>query len=318
MSLTKYGMLCCALLPTRVPKDVAETLLKKAEIIQKPITNGDTEGGNAAATLTDPSPVMCLSGMVTISDLLDDTEYEDICQDVKEECQQYAPVQSVTIPRPDKDSSVKVPGLGDIFVEFADSIGATAAIKGRQPLLLLTQALLYQPVSTICVELIANVCSGESLRAFAIGVLQLVYFCNSMAGRTFAGSTVRARFFPLQQYMSGNFSDKPAATAAARTAASTTTTAASSGTPGFVILNADADGPQLPMKSGAASTVTAADDDMGEMPDFDAMDYSSYAYGSTTDDAGSGGTGNGSAAAGTAAAGGAEEYDPFAAADEVD
>jgi hypothetical protein len=51
------------------------------------------QGGNAAATLTDPSPVMCLSGMVTISDLLDDTEYEDICQDVKEECQQYAPVQ---------------------------------------------------------------------------------------------------------------------------------------------------------------------------------------------------------------------------------
>jgi hypothetical protein len=51
------------------------------------------QGGNAAATLTDPSPVMCLSGMVTISDLLDDTEYEDICQDVKEECQQYGPVQ---------------------------------------------------------------------------------------------------------------------------------------------------------------------------------------------------------------------------------
>jgi hypothetical protein len=51
------------------------------------------QGGNAAAILTDPSPVMCLSGMVTISDLLDDTEYEDICQDVKEECQQYAPVQ---------------------------------------------------------------------------------------------------------------------------------------------------------------------------------------------------------------------------------
>jgi hypothetical protein len=43
MSLTKYGMLCCALLPTRVPKDVAETLLKKTEIIQKPITNGDTD-----------------------------------------------------------------------------------------------------------------------------------------------------------------------------------------------------------------------------------------------------------------------------------
>jgi hypothetical protein len=139
-----------------------------------------------------------------------------------------------------------------------------------------------------------------------------------MAGRTFAGSTVRARFFPLQQYMSGNFSDKPAATTAASTAASTTTTTASSSTPGFVILNADADGPQLPMKSSAASVVAAADDDMGEMPDFDAMDYSSYAYGSCTDDAGSGGTGNGSAAAGTAAAGGAEEYDPFAAADEVD
>jgi hypothetical protein len=38
-------MLCWfdTLLPTRVPKDVAETLLKKTEIIQKPITSGDTE-----------------------------------------------------------------------------------------------------------------------------------------------------------------------------------------------------------------------------------------------------------------------------------
>jgi hypothetical protein len=143
----------------------------------------------------------------------------------------------------------------------------------------------------------------------------LLVSVTGMAGRTFAGSTVRARFFPLQQYMSGDFSDKPAATAAtSSTAASTTTAASSSSTPGFVILNADADGPQLP------TTVAAADDDMGEMPDFDAMDYSSYAYGATAVDASTAAsTGNGSAAAGTAAAaGGAEEYDPFAAADEVD
>ena len=138
-----------------------------------------------------------------------------------------------------------------------------------------------------------------------------------MAGRTFAGTTVRARFFPLQQYMSGNFSDKPVTTAAT-TAATTTNTAASS-TPGFVILNADADGPQLPMhRHAAAVAATAADDDMGEMPDFDTMEYDAFIP--TTSDAQTGdatAAGNGSDAT-AAAAGGAEEYDPFAAADEVD
>lgn len=42
---------------------------------------------------TEPSPVICLSGMVTISDLEDDEEYRDIKTDIADECQQFGPVQ---------------------------------------------------------------------------------------------------------------------------------------------------------------------------------------------------------------------------------
>lgn len=85
---------------------------------------------------TGPGPaseILCLMNMVTPDELEDEEEYEDILEDVKEECGKYGYVKSVEIPRPIK--GVEVPGLGKIFVEFGSFIDcqkAQQALSGRK------------------------------------------------------------------------------------------------------------------------------------------------------------------------------------------
>lgn len=82
---------------------------------------------------TLPTEVLCLMNMVVPEDLEDEEEYDDIVEDVKEECGKYGIVRSVEIPRPIK--GVEVPGIGKIFVEFAsidDSQKAQQALAGRK------------------------------------------------------------------------------------------------------------------------------------------------------------------------------------------
>ena len=50
--------------------------------------------------------------MVTPEELRDEEEYEDILEDIKEECNKYGVVRSVEIPRPIE--GVDVPGCGKV------------------------------------------------------------------------------------------------------------------------------------------------------------------------------------------------------------
>jgi len=80
-----------------------------------------------------PTEVLCLMNMITPEELEDEEEYEDICEDVKEECGKYGVVKSMEIPRPIK--GVEVPGCGKIFVEFNSIIDcqkAQQALTGRK------------------------------------------------------------------------------------------------------------------------------------------------------------------------------------------
>jgi splicing factor U2AF 65 kDa subunit len=80
--------------------------------------------------------------MVTADDLRDDEEYEDIKEDIREECSKLGKVQSVAIPRPPKatdDTTTTTPsteqGVGKVFVEFEqvdDAIRAYTALGGRK------------------------------------------------------------------------------------------------------------------------------------------------------------------------------------------
>ena len=47
-----------------------------------------------------------------------DEEYEEIKEDVREECEKYGKVESIKIPRPVKGKT-DIPGLGKIFLEYS-------------------------------------------------------------------------------------------------------------------------------------------------------------------------------------------------------
>lgn len=121
----------------------------KKLIVQRASIGKPTEGGprvnpDARVTLQVPglhavqgqnnaTDVLCLMNMVTEEELLDDEEYEDIMEDVKEECSKFGTVKSVEIPRPRAGQDVT--GVGKVFVEFMDLEGcnkAMNALSGRK------------------------------------------------------------------------------------------------------------------------------------------------------------------------------------------
>merc|ERR1711983_557614 len=80
-----------------------------------------------------PTEVLCLLNMVMPEELTDEEEYEDIMEDIREECSKYGAVKSVEIPRP--VPGVDVPGLGKVFIEFAgipECQKAQHALTGRK------------------------------------------------------------------------------------------------------------------------------------------------------------------------------------------
>jgi len=82
----------------------------------------------------EETEVLCLHNMVMIDDLNDDEEYEEIMEDVKEECSKFGTVLSVQIPRPTGMDEVNVNGVGKIYVEFqhkSETVKAMKSLSGR-------------------------------------------------------------------------------------------------------------------------------------------------------------------------------------------
>uniref|UniRef100_A0A3P8WX41 Splicing factor U2AF subunit n=1 Tax=Cynoglossus semilaevis TaxID=244447 RepID=A0A3P8WX41_CYNSE len=80
-----------------------------------------------------PTEVLCLLNMVMPEELVDDQDYEEILEDIREECCKYGSVCSMEIPRPVE--GVEVPGCGKIFVEYvsaAECQKAMQALTGRK------------------------------------------------------------------------------------------------------------------------------------------------------------------------------------------
>lgn len=62
-----------------------------------------------------PTEVLCLLNMVVPEELVDDEDYEEILEDVREECCKYGGVRSIEIPRP--VDGVEVPGCGKVTTQ---------------------------------------------------------------------------------------------------------------------------------------------------------------------------------------------------------
>mmetsp|Transcript_10657 Transcript_10657/g.17372 ORF Transcript_10657/g.17372 Transcript_10657/m.17372 type:complete len:541 (+) Transcript_10657:1067-2689(+) len=135
----------------RIPASTAALLLHPTGIAPVAVTAPPTAGISPAAPAVvinsclaeiPPGVVIRLSNMVTAEDLEDDGMYDELVEDVSDECNSHGAVKSIVIPRPDATTAAAqqllqedTAQLGKIFVHFEDVNGATAAltaVKGRR------------------------------------------------------------------------------------------------------------------------------------------------------------------------------------------
>ncbi|EQL03156.1 U2 snRNP auxilliary factor, large subunit, splicing factor [Ophiocordyceps sinensis CO18] len=86
------------------------------------------------ASDTDKGRVVQLLNMVTPEELLDNEEYEEICDDVREECAKFGKVLELKAPRPSGGSRQSA-GVGKVFVKFDSTDSAhqaLTALAGRK------------------------------------------------------------------------------------------------------------------------------------------------------------------------------------------
>ena len=67
----------------------------------------------------EPTEVLCLLNTVVEEELVDEEEYKEILEEIREECNKFGKVKSIEIPRP--VPGVEVLGCGKVFIEFATS-----------------------------------------------------------------------------------------------------------------------------------------------------------------------------------------------------
>jgi splicing factor U2AF subunit len=104
----------------------------------------------AGKETTDDARILLMLNMVTSDDLVDDSEYADLYEDVKDECSHYGEVEDLRIPRPVKKDKSKwgetgitaqdaqrldeAAGVGRVYVRYADpecASKAMTALAGR-------------------------------------------------------------------------------------------------------------------------------------------------------------------------------------------
>ncbi|CCO29249.1 Splicing factor U2AF 50 kDa subunit AltName: Full=U2 auxiliary factor 50 kDa subunit [Rhizoctonia solani AG-1 IB] len=80
----------------------------------------------------DPNPsdstILLLLNMVAPEDLVDDGEYEEILEDVREECSKFGPVRSLAIPRPAKKEKSKWDANAGALVTAGGAVLAPGAV----------------------------------------------------------------------------------------------------------------------------------------------------------------------------------------------
>ncbi|TKX23344.1 RNA recognition motif-containing protein 10 [Elsinoe australis] len=76
----------------------------------------------------EASRVLCLYNMVTADELIDNDEYEEICEDIKDECSKYGEILELKIPRP-SGGSRQANGVGKIYLKYDSKDSSTKALR---------------------------------------------------------------------------------------------------------------------------------------------------------------------------------------------
>ena len=64
-----------------------------------------------------PSRVVKLKNLVNIAELFDNAYYDELCEDINEQCQNYGRILSIEVPRPIINGP-SIPGLGFVYVQY--------------------------------------------------------------------------------------------------------------------------------------------------------------------------------------------------------
>jgi len=83
--------------------------------------------GTTSADL-EVSRVLQLLNMVTPEELMDPEEYDEICEDIRDECQKFGKLVDIKVPRP-SGGSRQTAGVGKIFVRFETLDSSQIALK---------------------------------------------------------------------------------------------------------------------------------------------------------------------------------------------
>ncbi|KAB5560585.1 hypothetical protein DKX38_005542 [Salix brachista] len=102
--------------------------------LQAGVMNLPGVGIPLAESAYTPSKVLCLTEAITMEVLADDEEYEEILEDMREECCKFGTLINVVIPRPSQIEE-KMSGAGKVFLEYSDitsCANARNALNGRK------------------------------------------------------------------------------------------------------------------------------------------------------------------------------------------
>lgn len=80
------------------------------------------------STELEQGRVIQLLNMVTAEELIDNEDYAEICEDVKEECEKYGRILGLKIPRPSGGGRA-TSGVGKIFIKYETAEAAQKALK---------------------------------------------------------------------------------------------------------------------------------------------------------------------------------------------
>ncbi|CAI9109373.1 OLC1v1009184C1 [Oldenlandia corymbosa var. corymbosa] len=75
------------------------------------------------------SKVICLKEVLSIEELKNDKDYQEIVEDMRFECGKFGTLVNLVIPRPDPNGKL-LPGVGRVFLEFVDVESAAKARDG--------------------------------------------------------------------------------------------------------------------------------------------------------------------------------------------
>ncbi|KAF8251729.1 hypothetical protein K440DRAFT_611980 [Wilcoxina mikolae CBS 423.85] len=101
--------------------------MKQAAGVEMGVNAMAMMAGTTSADL-EASRVLQLLNMVTPEELMDPEEYDEICEDIREECQKFGKLIDLKVPRP-SGGSRQTAGVGKIFVRFETLDSSQTALK---------------------------------------------------------------------------------------------------------------------------------------------------------------------------------------------